>query len=220
MELEQIKIYRMTHIGNIPHILQYGITHKNSPNANQNFITIGDVSLIDTRSTKIVSVDNGDFLNVNAPTIVLGDFIPFYFGIKMPMLYVMQIGGNFVEEATPAENIVYLVCSISNIIQSDRIFYFTDGHATDNLTTVYDKSKINELPTLIDWNAVKASYWGGQENLNVRRKKQAEFLVANDLSSEYLIGFGCYNESAKQRLITMGVQAEKIKVIPNAYFKI
>src|SRR5665647_913156 len=102
MDLAQIKVYRMTHIDNIPHILQHGITHKKSENSNPHFITIGDVSLIDTRSGKEVSVDNGDLLNFGAPSITLGDFIPFYFGIKMPMLYVMQHGGNFVERPTPA----------------------------------------------------------------------------------------------------------------------
>jgi hypothetical protein len=62
------------------------LPHKNSPNRNPNFITIGDISLIDTRSSKQVSVDNGNFLNFDAPLITLGEFIPFYFGIKMPML--------------------------------------------------------------------------------------------------------------------------------------
>ena len=218
MKLEQIKIYRMTHIENIPHILQYGITRKNSPNANPNFITIGDTSLINTRSTKEVSVDNGDFLYLDAPKIVLGDFIPFYFGIKMPMLYVMQNGGNFVEKATRAEDIVYLVCPISAIVQSDNIYYFSDGHATDKLTTFYDKSRIDELPVIIDWEAVKSAFWGGQENLNIKRKKQAEFLVSDDLPPDSLIGFGCYNEAAKQKLMTMGVEEGKIKVIPNGYY--
>lgn len=175
MDLAEIKVYRRIHIDNIPHVLQNGITHKNSQNKNPNFITIGDISLIDTRSSKQVSVDNGNFLNFNVPLITLGNFIPFYFGIKMPMLYVMQNGGNFVERATPAKDIVYLVCSLNHIIKLNRDCYFSDGHATDNLTTFYDRSKINDLPTIIDWSAVKAPYWGGQENLNIKRKKQAEF---------------------------------------------
>jgi hypothetical protein len=218
MELEQIKIYRMTHIANIAHILQYGITHKNSANANSDFISIGDISLISTRSLKKVRVDNGDFLNANAPLITLGDFIPFYFGIKMPMLYVMQNGGNFVEKATPAENIIYIACPIISIIQSNRIYFFSDGHATDNYTTFYDRSKASELPAIIDWKAVKAAFWGGQDNLNIKRKKQAEFLVADDLPPNMLAGFGCYNEIAKKKLIEMGIKETKIKVIPHAYY--
>jgi len=101
MDLAEIKIYRMTHIDNIPHLLQNGITHRNSPNHNPNYITIGDTSLINKRDTKPVSVDNGNFLDFDAPTINLCDYIPFYFGVKMPMLYVIQNGGNFVINATP-----------------------------------------------------------------------------------------------------------------------
>lgn len=218
MNLAEINVYRMIHIDNIPHVLQNGITHKNSLNRNFKFVTIGDISLIDTRSSKQVSVDNGNFSGYGTPLITLGDFIPFYFGIKMPMLYVIQHGGNFVERATPANDIVYLVCSINLIVRFNKYYYFSDGHATDSLTTFYDRSKINDLPTIIDWTAVKASYWGGQENLNTKRKKQAEFLVSYDLPANFIVGFGCYNDAAKNKLVNMGIIVEKIKVIPNAYY--
>lgn len=59
---------------------------------------------------------------------------------------------------------------------------------------------------------------GGQENLNIKRKKQAEFLVAGDLSPNLIIGFGCYNDDAKKRLTGLGIKEEKIKIIPNAYY--
>lgn len=218
MDLAEIKVYRMIHIDNIPHVLQYGITRKNSLHKNSKYITIGDVSLIDTRNNRQVRVDNGDFLNFDAPLITLGDFIPFYFGIKMPMLYVIQHGGNFVKRATPANNIVYLVCSVDQIVKFNRNCYFSDGHPTDSLTTFYNLSKINELPEIVDWNDVKAAYWGGQENLNIKRKKQAEFLVSEDLPPDLIVGFGCYNEEAKKKLILMGIREEKIKIIPTAYF--
>lgn len=218
MDLADIKVYRMIHIDNTPHALQYGITHKNSPNKNPNFITIGDVSLIDTRSNKQVQVDNGDFMNFDAPIITLGAFIPFYFGIKMPMLYVMQHGGNFVEKPTSASNIIYLACSVSEILKKKSNCYFSDGHAIDSLTTFYDFQEIPNLPKILDWQAIKAPYWAGQENLNLKRKKQAEFLSPYDLSPEVIIGFGCYDNSAKKKLIGFGINEENIRVIPNAYY--
>ena len=211
-------VYRMTHIENIPHILEFGITQKSSINSNPNFVKVGDLSLIDNRDNKIVTVDNGDFLNLNSKSIKLGDFIPFYFGIKMPMLYIMQIGGNFVEKATKPEDIIYLVCSIDKIIEADLDFYFSDGHSTNNYTSFYEKSKIDRLNEIIDWSSIKVQYWAGNENLNVKRKKQAEFLVSDDLDANLIIGFGCYNEIAKNRLLAMGVEESKIKVIPNGYF--
>jgi len=219
VELNKVILYRITHIENIPYILQFGITHRNSQNRNPNFKNIGDISLIDTRTKKSILVDNGDFNKISGLTsIPLGDYIPFYFGVRMPMLYVAQHGGNFVEQATPPSDIIYLACSISKIVSSKIDFLFTDGHATDMLTSFYDASKINELVEIIDWEAVKSLYWGGNENLNIKRKKQAEFLVLGDLPPDFVIGFGCYNENAKSRLISFGIDEGKIKVIPNAYF--
>ena len=216
MNLSQVNIYRILHIENIPHILANGITHKSSPNANPNFVGIGDISLISNRNTRQVNVDNGNTFNP-IETITLGDFIPFYFGVKMPMLYVIQHGGNFVEKANKPEDIVYLACSVQSIADSDLIYYFSDGHATDFLTTFYNKDEVLQLPQIVDWTAVKTPYWGGQENLNIRRKKQAEFLVRGDISPNFIIGFGCYNDSAKERLIGLGVDDQLVKIIPNAY---
>ena len=141
MDLSRIYIYRMTHIENIPHILANGITHKNSPDANPDYVTIGDKSLINTRATKQVKISNGNRAQ-SSGTITLGDFIPFYFGVRMPMLYVMQHGGNYVERTSAKEDIVYLVCKLSDIVKSVRDYYFSDGHATDVFTQFYDNSRI------------------------------------------------------------------------------
>jgi hypothetical protein len=209
----------MLHIGNIPHVLSNGITHAYSPNRNPNFIPIGDTSLISTRSTLEVTVDNGETLSYGYfNKIVLGQFIPFYFGIKMPMLYVMQHGGNFVPSPTPREKIVYVACKLETLIAHYPGFYFCDGHATDRLTSFYDQTKIENLPELIEWKAVQASYWGGSENLNLKRKKQAEFLQAADVKPEHIAKFGCYNENAKSELTSMGIKEELIQVVPKAYF--
>ncbi|GHV69339.1 hypothetical protein FACS1894199_17860 [Bacteroidia bacterium] len=206
----------MTHVENIPHILRHGITHRNSPNANPSYVIIGDTSLINTRATKQVQITNGIRSN-SYKTIILGDFIPFYFGVRMLMLYVMQHGGNYVEKATPPKDIIYLVCKVTEIMQSGITYYFSDGHATESLSFFYDSSKINELPNIIDWNAVQSTYWSG-ENLSLKTKKQAEFFVANDIPASYLFGFGCYNEEAKQQLLEMGIESNKIKIIPKAYY--
>ncbi len=175
--------------------------------------------MINTRNQKVVRVDNGEYkLTEGVDTITLGNYTPFYFGIRMPMLYVCQHGGNFVEKPTPSEDIIYLACSLSQIILNERMNYFTDGHATDILTTFYDNTKLNNLINLIDWTAIKSSYWGGVENLNLKRKKQAEFLVSGDLPPDNIFGFGCYNEKTKNRLIAIGITENRIKIIPQAYY--
>lgn len=95
----------MTHIENIPHILQHGITHRTSPNCNPEFVPIGDSRLIGARDD--LTLNNGR---------KLGDYIPFYFGTRMPMLYVIQRGHNGVP-ITPAEKIVYCISSVQKIME-------------------------------------------------------------------------------------------------------
>lgn len=207
----------MTHLENIPHILQYGITHKNSSHANAAYKTIGDVSLITTRSTKRVYVDNGTLMQDGEP-IILGDFIPFYFGVRMPMLYVMQHGGNFVLEATPPENVIYLVCHLLSVIKGQSCYYYSNGHATENLTSFFDSSKLKELPMLINWEAVTTKYWSGEENLLLKWQKQAEFLAKDDIAPDLIYGYVCYNMNARDKLVGMGIEAGRIKVMPNAYY--
>lgn len=218
MSLGNVNIYRMTHIANVPYAMQHGITHKNSAKTNPDYVVIGDVSLIETRSRKQVSVFNGDDFSMDAETITLGDFIPFYFGVRMPMLYVMQHGGNFVEKATPPEDIVYLACSLSKVVEAQSRFYFTDGHATDGMTTFYDRSMVGQLTTLLDWNAIRAKYWSGEENLNTKRKKQAEFLAADDVPFDHVVRLACYNEAAKQKLLGFGIADSMIQVLPRIYY--
>lgn len=123
LDLNKVYLFRMVHIENIPHILQYGITHSSSANANPNFKALGDSSLIISRNNYMLH--NGR---------LLGDYIPFYFGGRMPMLYVVQNGFNMVK-ATPAEEIVYCVSTVQKIIDQRLEFVFTDGHAVDNFST-------------------------------------------------------------------------------------
>ena len=52
----------------------------------------------------------------------------------------------------------------------------------------------------------------------LKRKKQAEFLVADDIAPENICGFVCYNETAKQGLTDMGVEGNKIAMRHNYYF--
>jgi len=219
MTLNEVNIYRITHISNVPHILAHGITHMGSPNANPDFVRIGDLSHIEFRSTFRARVDNGDYTVVDAGHIILGEFIPFCFGVRMPMLYVMQKGGNQVPRATPPYDIVYMRCSLTEVVAQCSEFYFSDGHGTSRITTFYDRTRINDLPSIIDWKAVKVRDWGGEENRDLRRKMEAEFLVKGDIPFHLIERFGCYNLAAKAKLVAMGVKEAQVYVIPSAYYE-
>ena len=166
----------MTHIENIPHILQNGITHTTSEYANPDFVPIGDGSLITTRNKFILN--NGTRL---------GEYIPFYFGVRTPMLYVVQNGFNLVAP-TSAENIVYCVSSVQKIIDLQLDFVFTDGHAVDGFSSQYTVPDIQNIDTILDKNAINAKYWKDENDLDKKRRKEAEFLVLGDISLHAILG--------------------------------
>jgi len=108
-DLNKTYLYRMTHIENVPHILEHGVTHVSSTRANKNYKAIGDNSIISTRN-------NFDLPNGKK----LGAYIPFYFGARMPMLYVIQKGFNGVA-VTPAKDIVYCISSVQKVVVTNYL---------------------------------------------------------------------------------------------------
>ena len=196
----------MTHIENIPHILQNGFTHSKSSKANANFTPIGDRSLIATRN---------DFLLQNGRQ--LGDYIPFYFGARTPMLYVVQKGFNMVAP-TSAENIIYCVSSVQKIIDLQLDFVFTDGHAVDGFSAQYSPTDIQNIDMLLDKEAINAKYWRDENDLDRKRRKEAEFLVLGDISVGAILGYIVYNENVKDKIITFGADAKNVHIKSSIYF--
>lgn len=205
-DLDKIYLYRMTHIENLPHILQYGITHSTSPNANRAFVPIGDGSLIATRSKFLLDCGRR-----------LGEYIPFYFGVRMPMLYVIQKGYNLVTP-TSAGDIVYCVTSVNKIIAQNLDFIFTDGHAVDSLTSQYSISDIENIENLLDRKAIDAKYWKDENDLDLKRRKEAEFLVMGDISPVSIRGYIVYDLEAKDRLVALGADNTKVYAKSQCYF--
>ena len=205
-DLNKTYLYRMTHIENVPHILEHGVTHMSSAHTNKGYKAIGDNSIISTRN-------NFDLPNGKK----LGAYIPFYFGARMPMLYVIQKGYNDVP-VTPATDIVYCISSVQKIIDHNLPYVFTNGHAIDGLSDFYDRKDILNINTILDKKAIDAIYWRNEDDLDLKRRKEAEFLVETDIPTTAIVGWVVFNEEAKHRLYTMGIPENKIYVKPDCYF--
>ncbi len=196
--------YRITHISNIENILKVGIVKPSSPNANPNFISIGDTTVIATRLTKRLSDGS-----------IIGDYIPFYFGPRTPMLYVIQNGLNNVKQQNPSD-IVYCVISLQDIINSKIDCVFTDGHALDKISRVYPCSQLSQIDQIINYDSVYATFWNTAPDL--KRKKEAELLLKNDLPAVFIKYYLVYNEVAQNTLLKLGIEAKKIRIAPHFYF--
>lgn len=206
IDFNKVYLFRMTNIENIPHILKYGITHPKSKNANKKYIGIGDQTIIDRRKDKVF-IDNKR----------LGDFIPFYFSYRTPMLLVIQTGYNGVERLHPS-NIVYCVTSVKKVLDIDIDFFFTDGHPINAITSVHRKEEIDNLFDIIDKEAIDSRKWSNDVDIDLKRKKEAEFLIEDDFPIENIIGFVVYDDEAKNKMSSFGVIDDKVVIRKNYYY--
>ena len=145
----------------------------------------------------------------------LNDYIPFYFGRRTPMLYVIQNGYNNTMRLRPNE-IIYCATTIQKIIDANIDYIYTDGHASSQLTKFYFPSDITKINKQIDFKALRAIYW--TESRDLKRKKEAEFLIKQDLEYENIVAFGTYDSTAKQKLVKLGIDSEKICIANKHYF--
>lgn len=185
LDLNKLYLYRMTHIENVPHILQFCLTQVFSDKANLDYKAIGDNSLINNRT---------NFLTPNGK--MLGQFIPFYFGPRMPMLYVIQKGYNGVSVTAP-EDIVYCIITVQQVINHKLPFLFTNGHAVNGLSNFYDENDLTKIETIIDWKAINTIFWIDENDLDLKRRKEAEFLIESEIPATCIVGWVVFNEQAK-----------------------
>ena len=197
--------FRITLIDNISHILRCGIVRANSPLRDEHFISIGDKQIIGLRE------------DVDVKGHRIGDYIPFYLGPRSPMLYVIQHGYNGVQRVEP-EDSVYCVIRLDDLIENNIDCVFTDGHALSFLTSFYSKEALSQINNIVSFDDVYSSQWNSDEDLDLKRRKEAELLLKNDLPVQYLRGFVVYNNKAKDLLIEKGVAENMIVVMPNYYF--
>ena len=115
---EKALIFRVTHIDNVPWILDKGLHCSTSKVQDPHFVAIGNPDLIQKRTTKRVPV---------GPRGTLDDYVPFYFTPCSPMLY-SSLTGYGVTRQTP-EKLALLVVSLRSLAAHDVPFVFSDRHA-------------------------------------------------------------------------------------------
>ena len=197
--------FRITHIDNISYIEKYGIVRVDSPLRDPSYVSIGDKQVIEIRANRDIK---GYHLN---------EYIPFYLGPRSPMLYVIQHGYNGVK-LVKAEDIVYCVIRLDELVKNRVDCVFTDGHALSVLTSFYEKNMLLRIDEIVKYEDVYSSQWNLESDLDLKRRKEAELLIKNDLAPQYVKGYVVYNDAAKQRLLNIGIALERIAVVPGYYF--
>lgn len=203
------RIFRITHVDNVPWILQHGLHCKNSAPSDPDFVPIGMPDLIERRATRTVPTGPGG---------KLGDYVPFHFTPYSVMMYNIKTGHNNVIKRANQE-IAILVSSLHKLKELGTRFVFTNGHAYLEETDYFED--LSDLGR-IDWELLrKRDFKRDPEDPGKVGRYQAEALAWRHVPVGALLGVVCYDETTRQRIESearkQGLSID-VKTMPEWYF--
>lgn len=109
------------------------------------------------------------------------------------MLYSLKM-----QQQIPQEDIIYFMTNTQTIQHHSLHYVFTNAHAILRLTNFYTDLKCLGK---IDWAVMQTPMWRDtDEDPNRKARRQAEFLVYNEVPLSACIGFAVYNFQTKQKV--------------------
>lgn len=194
MEIQDIKIYHITHVDNLSSILAQGglLSDSEMRRRNLKYSNIGYINVKGKRLYHPIHV---------AAQGYLGDYVPFNFCNRSVMLYVIYRKNLQLLYQEGQEPIVHLVSDLRNILSTCNTWFFSDRHAVLGYAIYYDN--LNELGN-IDFEVMKSLYWNNtRDDPDKEERRQAEFLVHNFVSWNCITEIGVYNESYQQQVTAL-----------------
>jgi hypothetical protein len=203
-------IFRIVHLENVPWILDHAGLHcQSSETQDPNYVNIGNASLIEKRTRRLVPI---------APGGTLSDYVPFYFTPFSMMMYNIKTGYGGITRRDNGD-IVILVSSAYRLRELGVPFIYTNQHAYSVDAEFYDG---NDNLSQIDWALLqRRDFKTDDRDPGKQLRYQAEALVHRHVPLEALIGIGCHNDTVKQSLESLVEDRDPkitVKTIPGWYF--
>lgn len=208
IDVAKVLIYHITDVSNLPHILAAGGLHSEATLqiAGVQPTVIGHSNIKQRRLQEIAVPCCGNRF--------VGEFVPFYFCPRSPMLFTIN-RGNTGRAPGCQKEIVHLVSSMEIALGLGRDWAFSNGNAGAYLTDFFaDVSQLAEL----DWGIIQSNDWAGEFR---RGKKAAEFLVADFFAWEGVRLVGCHNATIAQQvheILAGSVNAPAVKIRQDWYY--
>lgn len=208
---DAVRVYRITHIENLPHILEQGGIWCGNEMKRQElpYVSIGDPDLTLKRSHKPVDVAAGGTLN---------DYVPFYFCRRSVMLHkIWRRGAD--TYGGGQEPIIHLVTDVDSVRSTGTPCFFTNRNAFMRYADLIDDFyRLDEL----DWATIKSDQWKNTPDDPQRmERKMAEFLAHRFVSWSCFVGIGVYSERYRQEVVNLLSNTDSpppVKVMTGWYY--
>ncbi|MEZ5231302.1 MAG: DUF4433 domain-containing protein [Acidimicrobiales bacterium] len=203
-------LYHFTHISNLPSIRAQGLACDSEAQDALLRVEAGKPSIKEQRRRKAVSA---------APHGCVADYVPFYYGTRSPMMFV--IGKGQVETYQEGlDPLVYLVTSVERLLELGHSLVYTDGNATTHVTRFVNE--LTELDRLVDWPLIKAKYWANTpEDGDRMRRRAAECLARGPVPWHAFTDIAVRSAARKAEVeasVTHPVATASVRVQPDWYY--
>ena len=209
-------IYHITHVDNLASIIQ-------------NERLWSDRRLVDAPGERVVIGLNNikrrrlEELPVDChPETMVGDYVPFYFCPRSPMLYMIYRRNPELAFRDGQSRVIHLVSTVTRAIETaqERPWAFSD----DNAGAFYTQfcNDLNQLPDFVNWDAVRTTRWSGRGiDPAIKSKKMAEFLVYDRFEWTGFGGIGVINDTVAtevQQILENADHKPEVGVMRNWYY--
>lgn len=208
-------LYHFTHIENLPSICETQCLNCDvTARTGMLGVEVGAPDIKERRRRRAVPI---------APGGHVGDYVPFYFAPRSPMLY--RIACDHRDAITDRYQggdlpLVYLVTTIGAVLAEELDWVATDGNAA-TATTEFTRD-VASLEALVDWPLMSATRWNNTEDDPDRqRRRLAEFLVHRRVPLSLIRWVATYDDSCKAQvraLMKGGPLTERIVTRPSWYY--
>lgn len=161
---DPIRIFHFTHIKNLEGIIADGL--RSDAVCRRDGLTEVEIGSTSIRQRRLeLPVGNV------GPGGNVGDYVPWYFGPRSPMMYTLS--RNNYEYREGFDEVVYLVSSVPRILEMGAQWVASDRNAALTLAEFTDDE--HALEEHISWDVIRAQYWTDYpDGADLRA---AEFLV-------------------------------------------
>ncbi len=117
------------------------------------------------------------------------------------------------------DDIIYLITTFEKVKEFELPYVYFDGHGYHNFSQIYNSEDgLNDL----DWNTINTRRWfDTEDDPDRKRRKQAEFLIHQEMPIEAIHVIGVNNLETKERVEGIRSKHEsKLEVIvfKNGYY--
>ena len=192
-------LFHFTHIENLPAILEAGALLSDTTVQARGLLEneAGDPEIKERRRRQPVSCWPGG---------VVGDYVPFYFAARSPMMYKLWVGG--VPSYTgDHHDLVYFVSDVDRMLGADLAFAISDRNAAKALADfTNDAAALGDLTSsepdsdFVDWPLMKATMWNNTADDGERmERRMAEFLVLDAVPLD-LLAVATYSDDRRAKV--------------------